>query len=72
MPRQIKVRNLNFSLVEVLASENSVRELRSYLEAIQSYGDQLATQPDLDFQQHLANVIYAEYRMTNASAQREN
>jgi hypothetical protein len=70
--RRVKLSNVRSLMMEVLGSENSARELRSYLLAIQSYGDQLASQPDLSFQQHLANIITAEYRMTGASVTREN
>jgi hypothetical protein len=70
--RRVKIHNLKSPVLEALASQNAATELRSYLLAIQSYGDQLSNRPDLDFQQHLANIICAEYQMTGASVRREN
>jgi hypothetical protein len=70
--RRVRVRNVRSLMVDVLGSENSGRELRSYLLAIQSYGDQLAREPELNFEQHLANIIFAEYRTTCPSVTREN
>jgi hypothetical protein len=68
---RVRVHNLKSMMMEVLGAENSARELRSYMLAIQSYEDQLAVNPDLNFQQHLANVLCAEYRMPPASIRRQ-
>jgi hypothetical protein len=73
MPQhRVRVRNARSLMTEISGAENSARELRSYLLAIQSYEDQLSLQPDLNFQQHLANVMSAEYRLACGSLRREN
>jgi len=70
--RQFKVHNLRSPLLEAFASDISARELRSYFLAIQSYAEQLASSPDLDFQHHLANIIHAEFEATHPSVRRAN